>query len=273
MEVEAVVPDISNVSMPIKEPQSEYEIVDGVLKEELDYNSNIERYSNSEISPLGLIGSTDRRVRVTDTTTFPHRAITYLYVRWPNGEANRCTGFIINTNTVVTAGHCVYSHTKGGWATRITVRPGANGADNFPYGAFESTKLFSVKGFTENEVESNDYGAIKISGSFPASIGSFGYGVATESNFGGEFARVTGYPTDANKPLYTQWMHSGTIDLSILGFAFHDADTTGGQSGSPMYLKENNIARAIHTGDGKPKNVGVRITSGVFENLQLWANQ
>lgn len=263
--------------------------VNGVLEEELPDNVSfsddegilLDNNESPYISPLGLIGTNDRRVRNTSTTIHPYNAITYLYLRWPNGETGRCTGFIIDRDSVLTAGHCIYSSSNGGWADRITVRPGANGVDNFPYGAFESKNLYSVTGWTKDEDRDYDYGVINIDGTFPSTIGSFGYGVATSSNFSGKFARITGYPADrsgvdSTKPLYTQWYHSGTTQLPLLNsrLVLYDADTSGGQSGSPVYIPSENIARAIHTGVySSSLNRGTRITDSVFANIQSWASK
>lgn len=281
IQVEPIIPIESRTySMPIVE-----EVVNGVLKEELEYNMApydenagilINEVTSSEVTPLQLIGTRDRRVQNNNTTIHPYNAIAYLYIRWPDGTAARGTGFIIDRDSVVTAGHVVFDAERGGWATRITVRPGANGADNFPYGAFESETLFSVNGWTVNGNLDSDYGLINISGTFPSTIGSFGYGVATTANFDGKFARITGYPAsptiDANKPLYTQWYHSGTVDLSTRR-AFYDADTSGGQSGAPVYIPAENIARAIHSGSEGNTNRGTRITQDVFNNLRDWASR
>lgn len=275
---------VNNISSDFNEA-----VIDGVLEEELKYeitfpNNEQKLLTNiqeSIISPYGLIGTKDRRVQNTNTTIHPYNTISYLYVRWPDGKASRCTGFIIDRNSVLTAGHCVYSRGNDGWATGITVRPGANGSGNFPYGAFESENLYSVTGWTKYSDRNYDYAVINISGTFPSTIGTFGYGVATNSNFGGEFARITGYPADrdnldATKPLYTQWYHSGTIKLPLLNSraVYYYADTTKGQSGSPVYIPGENIARAIHTSEHTDNlNRGTRITNTVFANIQNWARQ
>ena len=281
VQVEPIIPNESeSYSLPMVE-----EVVNGVLKEELEHNMApydenagklINEVTSSEFTPFKLIGTRDRRVQNKSTTIHPYNTIAYLYMRWPDGSANRGTGFIIDRDSVATAGHVVYDVLRGGWATRITVRPGANGADNFPYGAFESETLYSVKGWTNDKNYDYDYGLINISGTFPSTIGRFGYGVANTSNFDGKFARITGYPADpiidADKPLYTQWYHSGTVDLTTRK-AFYDADTTGGQSGSPVYIPSENIARAIHSGYENGKNRGTRITQEVYDNLRDWASR
>lgn len=276
LEVKPIVPKNSEVNDVLK-PSTE-DVVDGVIKEESGHElAPFGQYELSEVSPLGIIGSRDRRVRNTKTTIHPYNTIAYLTIWYADGSFGRGTGFIIDRNSVLTAGHIVNDE-KEGWATSITVRPGANGAGNFPYGAFESTKFIAPTGWTKDRNINYDYGVININGTFPSSIGSFGYGVATTSNFSNEFARVTGYPAhpvdDAGKPLYTQWYHSGTIDLPLTAprKVYYAADTSGGQSGSPVYIPGQNIARAIHSGPhNNNTNRGTRITQTVFDNIRDWS--
>ena len=206
LEVKPIVPKDSGVNNILK-PSTE-DVVNGVIKEEAGYEkAPFDQYEGkllSEVSPLDLIGPRDRRVRNTNTTIHPYNTIAYLTIYYADGTFNRGTGFIIDRDSVLTAGHVVYDKKKG-WATSIIVRPGANGAGNYPYGAFESTQFYSPVGWTRDNDHDYDYGVININGSFPSSIGSFGYGVATRSNFNGKFARITGYPADprydTDKPL------------------------------------------------------------------------
>ncbi|MET3657800.1 trypsin-like serine peptidase [Sporosarcina psychrophila] len=278
LEVKPIVPKDSGVNDVLK-PSTE-NVVDGVIKEELGYEmapfGQYEGKLFSEVSPLNVLGPRDRRVRNTNTTIHPYNTIAYLTMRYADGSFNRGTGFIIDRDTVLTAGHIVYDENKG-WVTSITVRPGANGAGNFPYGAFESTKFYAPIGWTRDRDVDYDYGVININGTFPSSIGTFGYGVATSSNFSGKFARMTGYPADPyydyDKPLYTQWYHSGTIDFPLIfpRRVLYDADASGGQSGSPIYIPSENIARAIHSGWQGSVNRGTRITQEVYNNIRDWS--
>lgn len=71
------------------------------------------------LKPSSVIGS-DERVRISGTTSFPYRATVQLSIKYPNTSSTYgCTGFLVNPNTVVTAGHCVYSQDHG-WASSIT---------------------------------------------------------------------------------------------------------------------------------------------------------
>jgi glutamyl endopeptidase len=73
-----------------------------------------------------LIG-TDTRTPVTDTSTFPARAIG-LITR--NGGA-WCTGYLISKDTVLTAGHCVHPGDTGGpfYGGLLQFWPGRDGSD------------------------------------------------------------------------------------------------------------------------------------------------
>lgn len=142
-------------------------------------------------------------------------------------------------------------------------------------------QTISLTGWTEDVDRDYDYGVINIDGTFPSTIGSFGYGVATSSNFSGKFSRITGYPADSSgvdstKPLYTQWYHSGTTQLPLLNsrLVLYEADTSEGQSGSPVYIPNENIAHAIYTGVyNSSLNRCTRITDSVFSNIRSWASR
>ena len=69
----------------------------------------------------------DDRVVVGNTAVFPWSTHCKLYMTFPNGDTMIGSGTLIGPRTVITAGHCVYSHDKGGWATEIEVIPGFEG--------------------------------------------------------------------------------------------------------------------------------------------------
>ena len=82
----------------------------------------------------------DGRVHVANVTRIPWRYICQLIITMKDGRKSRCTGWFISPRTVMTAGHCVYSHSAGGWAQSIEVIPGMNGAFQ-PFGSAVGTSF------------------------------------------------------------------------------------------------------------------------------------
>ncbi|MBA7551790.1 hypothetical protein ES705_44339 [subsurface metagenome] len=71
-----------------------------------------------------IIGE-DNRERITPTTDYPWSSIVRLYITW-GADSFIGSGVLIDKNHVLTAGHCVYSHSHGGWADNIKIIPGAD---------------------------------------------------------------------------------------------------------------------------------------------------
>jgi V8-like Glu-specific endopeptidase len=68
----------------------------------------------------------DDRVQITNTTAYPWRTICSLIITARDGSRWIGTGWLVGPRTVITAGHCVYMHKRGGWARSIEVIPGRN---------------------------------------------------------------------------------------------------------------------------------------------------
>ena len=62
----------------------------------------------SNLLTHSVIGRDDR-IRVTNTTLYPYRAIVHLVIQFNGQEVYGCTGALISKDTVFTAGHCVYN--------------------------------------------------------------------------------------------------------------------------------------------------------------------
>ena len=75
---------------------------------------------------------------ITARTTFPYRAITYIAVDWPNGSRTAASGVVVGQNDVLTAMHVVFNSDRGGWASTVTIYPGADTKPSLvtPFGAF-----------------------------------------------------------------------------------------------------------------------------------------
>ena len=227
------------------------------------------------IYPESVIGP-DGRTKVSPTTTYPSRAIAYLYITWADNTAGSCTGWFIGPRTLATAGHCVYNTAGGaghGWAKNIYVYPGRNGA-SAPYGVTASHKLFAVTGWTTSGNPDYDYGAIQTNAPLGNTVGQFLLRTQVGNIFTGTFT-VRGYPGD--KPAGTMWTMNSNITHANAYHLWYNADTFGGQSGSPLAAPYNGVccyAVGIHTyGTSLPPYAGnsaTRINQAVFNNLTAW---
>ncbi|SDW39577.1 glutamyl endopeptidase [Marininema mesophilum] len=213
------------------------------------------------IGAKSIIGRDDRE-RVTSTTSYPYSAIAQI-----STDLGDCTGWFINANTVVTAGHCVYNTDINKWANWSTVTPGRDG-NNAPYGTYNSNSFHSVSGWINNEDTNYNYAVIKLNSDIGNRVGYFGLRFQSGPLMGAE-ETISGYPGD--KPYGTQWRQNDRISQVDDKKLYYTNDTHA-QSGSPVFLRDN-YSIGIHTDGGNSYNSGIRINEDVFNNLVYWENQ
>lgn len=206
-----------------------------------------------------LIGE-DNRVRVDNTKMMPYSAICYIEIEWSDGSTSLGTAFMIYDDLALTAGHCVYSSENGGWATNINVWPGKDGYGfwNNPYGTTESTYLRTASEWVSTEDEEYDWALIELEEPIGNETGWFGIGWSA-SDLTGTDVTISGYPGEHR---YYQYKMSDEITRCTTNKLYYDViDTTGGQSGSPIYTS-GNIVYGIHCYGyiDEPENSGTRIT-------------
>ncbi len=220
-----------------------------------------------------VIGKDDR-VKVKNTKPYPWRTICSLLITAADNSRWIGTGWLVGHRTVITAGHCVYIHSRGGWVKNVEVIPGRNGNQR-PYGSVTATSFRSVKGWTNEKKRTRDYGAIILPRSRPLgkSLGYFGYANYRLTSLLGSKVNLSGYPGD--KPTGTQWWHARRIKFVTLRTLVYNIDTFGGQSGSPVWrLKDGKrYAVGIHTNGSSSGNSATRITKPVFNNIKKWKSE
>jgi V8-like Glu-specific endopeptidase len=224
-----------------------------------------------EYATAETVCGSDNRTQITTTAVFPWRSICQLILRFRNGASARGTGWFIGPHTVMTAGHCVYSHSNGGWAQQIEVIPGMNGAVR-PYGSLVGTSFRSVTGWTGSSSGNPDYdyGAIILpNDNLGNRVGWFGFAVLTDAALNSLLVNLSGYAGD--KPFGTQWFMAGSISGVTGRRLRYMVDTFGGQSGSPVWRLSGGQRHAvgIHAYGGCP-NGATRIIKPVFDNMVTW---
>lgn len=198
-------------------------------------------------------------------------------------SAGRCSGFLIGSNTVITAGHCVHPGGGGSFYPKAsyTIYPGYTGT-SAPWGSCTAKSLHSVIGWTSSGLAAHDYGAIKLNCTVGNTVGWFGYWwTSLSSNLLNQNTVITGYPGD--KPL-TQWASVDQVRIVETNQLAYSNDTVGGVSGSPVWqdrppgapvASNGRYVMAIHAygaATGSTVNRGTRITQLVFNNLTNWRN-
>lgn len=235
-------------------------------------NEELNALINETAAAMEVIIGRDNRKRVDNTQNDPWRRICALRITFPSGKIYRGTGFFIGSRTVATAGHCVYLHNQGGWARKVEVIPGANGAVR-PYGYSESTTFRSVKGWVNGKKPEHDYGCIVLpAGAFGGrKVGRFGFASPVSGVLLAKCATLSGYPGD--KPFAEQWKMTRGIKTVTSKTLIYDIDTVGGQSGAPVFIRLNGkpYVVGIHNYGNYTGNSATRITPAVFNNLKKWS--
>ncbi len=248
-------------------------------EEATESEEDIEAELEAAAEQLEVIIGTDDRIRIKNTTAIPWRRICQLTIRARNGAQYVGTGFMIGRRTIITAGHCVYIHSAGGWPAYIDVSPGRNAAAR-PFGTVRAIQYRSVAGWVNGKSRNYDYGAIILPANTPSnvqSLGGFGFGYWPNNLLRQRMVNLSGYPGDGgrsgpDRAPGSQWWMARRIQSVSSRFFSYDIDTVGGQSGSPVWTVINGqrIALGIHTNGFVGGNSATRITKPVFDNLQAW---
>lgn len=264
-------PDTETGAVELLEETGSDELEEAVFTHDSFFASYPELFEQS-ISEV-IIG-TDNRVRITQTTIFPWRAICALRITARDNTYWYGTGWLVSPRTVITAGHCVYLHAHGGWPRKIEVIPGMNGAAR-PYNSYTGTTFRSVAGWVNDKKREYDYGAIILPPqSRPGdSTGVFGFAVKNDAYLLSSYLNLSGYPLDKGGD--QQWFMALKAKSAAPRVIYYEIDTMGGQSGSPVWVKVGTKRHAvgIHTNGHITGNSATRIVTPVFNNIQSWKTQ
>lgn len=237
-----------------------------------------------------IIGPDDRQL-VGDTTQQPFRTVCKVLAVFPGspGYYYMGSGVMVGRRHVLTAGHVLYSHDRGGWATTVRLIPALQG-NYMPYGDAYATEITVFNGWRNNGDFDYDLGIIRLDRDLGDTTGWMGFGAATAPD--GLLATTAGYPGDQRL--------SGDLDIGLRMVQvsgrletsgteqFHFLmDTMQGQSGSPLYSNlpvtadgrsfQAPIAIGIHCyqteGDAAVYNGGCRITDAKFATIRNYLQQ
>ena len=160
---------------------------------------------STESAPSSVIAGDDR-VQFTDTTSYPNSAIVYIT---KDGKTH-CTGWMISADTLVTAGHCVYSYEREEWFSGLEFSPGANGSER-PFETAKAVQTWTDVSWVKKGSPLLDWGVVKLDKRLGERSGWFGFAWRS-----GEYkdikTELRGYPYDKNPG--ELWGMSGTVAVS-----------------------------------------------------------
>lgn len=239
--------------------------------------------------PFETVIGQDERVRILDTDLAPWRMICALRMHGPNGAGAIGTGWFIGPRTVLTAGHCVFSHYFfDGWAGVIEVIPGRNspgsGPDAMPYGSVASDRFSSLDRWVDGEDPDFDIGCIHLTEPLGDKVGWFAVGALPADRLESYLVNISGYPSDRGAGAEQYHARNRIVRVSERRI-FYEADTYGGQSGAPVWIHEAEQSPPLAVGvhaygvGGTPADLGItansapRIIPEVLDRLTGWVEQ
>ena len=229
---------------------------------------------------------TDDRIRVTGTQTYPWNTVGYIGNVYPSGTTYRGTGTIVTPYMVLTAGHMVYNwDAEGGYVSSLNFSPGQRqtlrgGPVEQPYGEFTAASWQTNENYitalkTTQDDFKYDYAAVFFNTSF-ASVGITTY-MPVVFNISppiGDIVNLAGYPGSVQGETNSQgmWRSSGDVTSVTDRILYYNADTTGGNSGGPVWQLVSDQRRiiAIHvvSTPGGCRLIGQN--QGVIEAWMQW---
>ncbi|EOB3446415.1 trypsin-like serine protease [Enterococcus faecalis] len=223
------------------------------------YISDREEAITSEPSAEKILGTDNRKI-VSNTTIDPYKKIAFLLITYPNGKKFIGSGNLVSSDTVLTAGHCLYDKDMGGFAKSIAVYPGYNG-NYAPFGVAYSKKLMTVRAWVDSSSPQHDIGAIKLDRPIGSKVGWFGLTTNPTSPI-----TLSGYHGDLNRKMGTE---TGNISRLTTNNVYYQLDSTGGSSGSGVYNNNKQIL-AVHAYGSNYGNYGTRINTHKLNVVKSW---
>lgn len=180
-----------------------------------------------------------------------------------------CTAWIVGSNLFLTAGHCVASG-----ATTLQFNVPASQPDGrlVNPGVSDQYSVVQSSIVSSNNGIGNDWALFRVAtntqtGLLPRQAQGGQFSLANNRDITN--ARIIGFGTDTGAANQTQQVHTGPFRAFSGTAATYAVDTTGGNSGSPVFSAASGVAIAIHTNGGCTASGGANSGTS-FRNTTLW---
>lgn len=218
-------------------------------------------YSDNQISTFQIIGENNLGKIENTKTVKKYRASAFLEITFPNSKTVTGTATMIGASTALTAAHCVYNKSYGGFATAITIIPARNLTKN-PYGKTTVTTINIPNVYKTTPAVGNDIAVINLKSSIGKKSGYLGCAVASSKNLLDHYnyaIEYYGYPESGHNDingssktmLGEQWGMGGDCTYVNGKVMRYDMDSIPGMSGAGIIFSTGSVI-GVH--DGYPKN-------------------
>jgi V8-like Glu-specific endopeptidase len=248
-------------------------IIERVKSQESGESLFTDSYDPEMVSSPGGIDEMDNfsdLTLVSNSTVFPYRVNAKIYITFANNVNRAASGVMVSQNVVLTAGHCVYDNSLGGWAKSIKVVPGYYDGIK-PYGEIWGTNIYSLPEWRNSSDFGYDIGCILLSQKVGKQTGWYGFGTNIDSYFTSHTFNNPGYPGSpySGERMYTR---NGTYDDVTTNIVYFNKTSYGGMSGAGSYVIDQNNNRhlyAVHSHHNGNQSGQTRITTYKFNFINL----
>jgi hypothetical protein len=211
--------------------------------------------STPPTSPVSL-GFHSNDFVVGAPTSFPARVDGKLFIVTANGQGETCSAAVVTSagrSMIMTAAHCIYDSTKGGWTyDRLFVPAYTDGVA--PFGKWVGANAFVPTAWINTGAYVYDVGALALDRNadgtpIESEVGSWGTTFNSNPN---QYHQVIGYPS-APAPYNGQQMIA--CDTSFSGFQFQDTSGNASIAVAPCYQGHGASGGAYVTAGGQVQAV------------------
>ena len=268
--------DVADLLENVDSPPGDQDPDQGISDDEFVLNATMP--GNSSDGDSRTVFGKDDRMEVSNTQQFPFNVVSYM--RFKEGKVpKRCTAFIVAPHMALTNGHCVFNG-KTGFSEDVELSPGQTETKIYQTlsscGVSTNTKFTDCMKAGNDACPKYDYAAVFLSPTMSPNAKTY-MPLEIRNVDAGTAVNTAGYPGEVGGTTRVgQWRASGKVlktpgDSRVL---LNDIDTSGGQSGSPIYLytPSTNYRRAIaiQATQSTSYNTATRISQANKSLLTQW---
>lgn len=202
----------------------------------------------------------DNRVRVGDTWQYPFCSIAYIVGKYECGCRWYSSGFMVTSDTLMTAAHCLVCQEHNKWATNMTFYFGYISDQSYLYRYNSEWTAYVGTLFPDGYTSVNDWGYVHFNTNVGEKTGWFGMRYPNDDDLEAGIYYIAGYRDGQLK------YDIGTVRVMDSDRMWIDADILPGNSGCPVFDAEN-YAVGLFTTYYDNANSGFRLSSKTHNKL------